>query len=74
MIYVQAGDKYAGPENHLAKIIQAAHQTKQSRIDKASRIFLLRAVLLQIRGALEKKSDNGDHKARDAERDRKSVV
>ena len=29
---------------------------------------MLSRVLLQIRGALEKKSDNGEHKARDAER------
>ena len=66
VIHVQSGHKDPGPEDHLAKIIGAAHQTEQSRVDKTARIFLLGMVLLQISSGFQEQTDCGDQKTRQA--------
>ena len=67
VVYVESGDEDTGPEDHLAKIIGAAHDSEQACIDKTSRVLFLCAVFLQIRGSFQKQTGQRDQESDQAE-------
>lgn len=69
-----SGDEDTGPEDHLAKVVRAAHETEESGIHEAPRILLLGSVFLEISGCFQRQAGSGDEKPDDAKHVRAASV
>lgn len=63
-----SGDEDTGPEDHLTKVVRAAHETEQPSVYEAPRILLLGSVFLEISGCFQRQAGSGDEKPDDAKR------